>query len=61
MGVFVDRKAAKPNRYKVTLENGETFYAVLERADEPIVEGTPLNAEALNDLLNDTYVPAILD
>ena len=45
---FVDRKSAKPNRYKVTTESGETFFAVLERADEPIIDGTPLNAETLN-------------
>ena len=61
MAVFVDRKAAKPNRYKVTLESGETFYAVLERADEPIVEGTPLNAETLNDMLSDTYIRATVE
>lgn len=61
MAIFVDRKAAKPNRYKITTETGEIYYVYLERADEPIVEGTPLNAEALNDILNDTYVPATLD
>lgn len=61
MAVFVDRKSAKPNRFKVTLENGESFYAILERADEPIVEGTPLNAETLNDILSDTYVPATVE
>lgn len=61
MAVFVDRKATKPNRYKLTTESGESYYVILERADEPIVEGTPLNAESLNDLLNETYVSATLD
>ena len=53
MGVtFVDRKSTYPNRYKITNENGNSDYATLERADEPTVLGTPLNAETLNKLLN---------
>jgi hypothetical protein len=60
---FVDRVATKPNRYKVTPENGgEPYYAILERADEPVVEGTPLNAETLNNLvLSGSYVEATLE
>lgn len=61
MAIFVDRKATKPNRYKVIPENGEPYYVVLERADEPIIEGTVLNAETLNDLLNNPYIPATVD
>ena len=50
--MFVDRKPTRPNRYKVTPENGGTpYYVTLERADEPTVEGTPLNAASLNALL----------
>lgn len=50
--MFVDRKPTRPNRYKVTPENGGTpYYVVLERADNPTVEGTPLNATTLNALL----------
>jgi len=49
--MFVDRKPTRPNRYKVTPENGTPYYVTLERADEPTVEGTPLNAEVLNNLL----------
>lgn len=49
--MFVDRKPTRPNRYKITPENGEAYYVTIERADEPIVEGTALNAEALNNLL----------
>lgn len=48
--VFVDRVAAKPNRFRVIPENGEPYYVTMERADEPIVEGTALNAEILNML-----------
>jgi hypothetical protein len=48
--VFEDRKATKPNRYRVTPENGEAYYVTLERADEPEVVGTALNAEILNQL-----------
>lgn len=49
--MFVDRKPTRPNRYKITRENGESYYVTLERADEPTVEGTRLNAETLNTLL----------
>lgn len=50
--MFTDRKPTRPNRYKVTPEDGgEPYYITLERADEPTVVGTPLNAAALNALL----------
>lgn len=50
--MFIDRKPTRPNRYKVTPENGgASYYVTLERADEPTVEGTPLNATILNALL----------
>lgn len=45
---FEDRISAYPNRYIMTDENGNTSYIVLERADEPIKPGTPLNAETFN-------------
>lgn len=51
--VFIDRKSGKPNRYKITPENGgDPYYVIIERADEPVVEGTPLNAETFNTLLS---------
>lgn len=50
--IFKDRQAAQPNRYKVTPESGEPFYATMERADYPIVMGTPLNAENMNSLVS---------
>ncbi len=49
--MFVDRKPTKPNRYKITPEGGNPYYVVLERADEPTEEGTPLNAATLNKLI----------
>ena len=45
-----DRRPTYPNRYKVTMEDGSVQYITLERADEPTVEGTPINAENLNAL-----------
>ena len=50
---FKDRVANKPNRVKLTFEDsGASSYAVVELADEPIEEGTPLNAFNMNKLLN---------
>lgn len=50
--MFIDRKPTRPNRYKLTPEGGGgVIYVTLERADEPSVEGTPLNAATLNTLL----------
>lgn len=50
---FKDRKPTRPNRFKVTPENGEPYFVTLERADEPTEQGTPLNAENLNSLVKD--------
>lgn len=50
--VFEDRRSTYPNRYQITPINGAPYYAVLERADEPIVAGTPLNAETLNGVVD---------
>lgn len=52
--VFEDRKSAYPNRYMLTDENGNSSYVILERADEPVVVGTALNAENLNKLASKT-------
>jgi hypothetical protein len=63
---FVDRQSAYPNRYKITRADGSTEYITLERADEPVVVGTPLNAETFNGIfrwgtvtgdLNDVKAP----
>lgn len=57
--MFVDRIPTRPNRYKVTPDNGEPYYVTLERADEPIVEGTALSASAFNNLLPKPTVAAV--
>lgn len=48
---FFDRVSAYPNRYIMTDESGKVQHVVLERADEPITPGTPLNAETFNAML----------
>ena len=53
--VFTDRESAYPYRYRITRENGTSEFVVLERADEPVVVGTPLNAETFNALIGDLY------
>ncbi len=51
--MFIDRKPTRPNRFKITPENGgEAYYVTLERADLPTIEGTPLNATTLNTLIS---------
>lgn len=50
--VFEDRQSTRPGRYKIIPETGEPYYVTMERADEPIVMGTPLNAEAFNSLVS---------
>lgn len=43
-----DRVSANPGRFKLTPEDGSpAFYATMERADNPIEEGTPLNKSTL--------------
>ena len=48
---FTDRVPQKPGRVKITPENGTAYFATMERADEPIVEGTPLNAKNFNEMV----------
>lgn len=52
--LFTDRQPLYPNRYQITDANGESQFVTLERADEPTVEGTALNAHNLNQLLPET-------
>lgn len=42
-----DRIPTYPGRVKMTLPDGSVQYVTLERADEPVQEGTPLNKETL--------------
>lgn len=48
--VFVDRKAKYPGRWTMKKSDGTSEIVTLVRDDEPIVEGTPMNAETLNTL-----------
>lgn len=59
---FRDRVANKPNRVRLTYEEGGTsVYATVELADEPIDEGTPLNALNMNKLLNKENTDYIIE
>ena len=52
--VFADREAAYPHKYKVIPADGSAeYFVVLERADEPLTPGTPLNAETFNNMVDD--------
>lgn len=49
----VDRVPTYPNRIKVTKADGTSEYVTWERADEPTVEGTPLNKALFDSILED--------
>lgn len=54
---MIDRQPTKPNRVKLTYDDGTVAYAIMERADEPTVEGTPLNKGTLfNSNNSERYV-----
>lgn len=51
--LWVDRVSENPNRRKLTqvgVENPEPVSYIVERDDNPTVEGTPYNASTMNDL-----------
>jgi hypothetical protein len=48
--VFVDRESTYPGRYRVIPESGNPYHLILERDDEPVTPGTPLNAETFNGM-----------
>ena len=50
---FQDRVPTYPNRYKVTKTNGTSEFVTLERADEPTVVGTALNANTFNSAFSE--------
>ena len=55
---WVDRVPTNANRMKITPENGSAFYAKVERADNPTVAGTPVNAANLNAMQDAAALPA---
>lgn len=55
-----NRVPSRPNRVKVTPEGGTPFFATVERADEPIVEGTPLDRDLFLSIKEgDWYTPGV--
>lgn len=49
----VDRVPTYPNRVKITKSNGTSEYVTWERADEPTVEGTPINKALFDSIAAD--------
>ena len=47
---FVDRKAKYPGRWTMMKSDGTSEIITLIRNDEPVAEGTPMNADTLNTL-----------
>ncbi|MBD9248839.1 MAG: hypothetical protein EGQ60_08465 [Clostridiales bacterium] len=56
-----DRIPTKPNRIRIVPETGDPFYAVWERADEPIEEGTPVNKYLFDSIDEGGHFPNALD
>ena len=48
--VFEDRVSKYPGRWTMTKSDGTSEIVTLVRNDEPIKEGTPINAATLNEL-----------
>lgn len=49
----VDRVPTYPNRIRITREDGSTELVTWERADEPTVEGTPINKALFDSIAAD--------
>lgn len=49
----VDRVPTYPNRIKITHEDGTSEFVTWERADEPTVEGTPINKALFDSIAAD--------
>ena len=57
---FKNRVSKYPGRVKITPESGtSSYYATLQRADEPEENGTPMNAETFNDLISMLRIPVL--
>ena len=53
MDRFEDRVAAYPGRWKLAKADGTEELATLTRADEPVKEGTKLNAATFNQMIDE--------
>ena len=54
----VDRVSTYPGRVKITHANGTSEYVTWERADEPTVEGTPINKALFDSIAADVGLSA---
>lgn len=54
----VDRVPTYPNRIKITKSDGSSEYVTWERADEPTVEGTPINKALFDSIATDIGLTA---
>lgn len=50
MKEFVDRQPTQAGRRKITYDDGHSEFVTVEMADEPTVDGTPLNREAFMNM-----------
>lgn len=44
---FIDRLPQNPNQYKMTNSSGTSEIVTIERADNPVTVGTPMNRSAM--------------
>ena len=61
---FVDRVPTEPGRVKLTPVPGQENHYIMERADAPIVEGTPLDKATFNSIIQSRltgryYLPTV--
>lgn len=54
----VDRVPTYPNRIRITRSNGTSELVTWERADEPTVEGTPINKALFDSIASDVGLAA---
>lgn len=53
----VDREPTYPGRVRLEKEDGSVEFVTLKRADEPTVEGTPINKALFDSIQNDIGLP----
>ena len=54
---MIDRQSNNPGRVKITLDDGSVMYGTIERADDPVVVGTPLNKNTFfNNRNSERYI-----
>ena len=57
---FIDRVVTNPNKYKIIYDESSEDIVTLVPQETVIVEGTRLNAENLNKLVDSTSVDSIV-